>query len=183
MFTVSQLHNAFWVAVQLERHCWLSLAAGIFLHIERCCQKSVLLKTLQGPANKSPHPHCASLRLDPHTHTLLAPGAAKAGPDCWKAAQAVWLLSKHGHFGNRHTQRLAFLSLAWRGHLWGPGRVNTHDPRQTFTILPGVQTSGLKNTQKKTDLAKTIWLPLMNSYECREAERSGAELLLEDVAC
>lgn len=55
MFTVSQLHNAFWVVVQLERHCWLSLAAGIFLHhIEHCCQKSVLLKTLQGPANKPP---------------------------------------------------------------------------------------------------------------------------------
>lgn len=53
MFMVSQLHNAFWVEVQLERHCWLSLAAGIFLHhIERCCQKSVLLKTLQSPANK-----------------------------------------------------------------------------------------------------------------------------------
>lgn len=32
MFMVSQLHNAFRVVVQLERHCWLSLAAGIFLH-------------------------------------------------------------------------------------------------------------------------------------------------------
>lgn len=71
MFTVSQLHNASWVVVQLERHCWLSLATGIFLHhIERCCQKSVLLKTLQGLANKSPCP------------SLSPPSAAREGPDC-----------------------------------------------------------------------------------------------------
>lgn len=55
MFTVSQLHNAFLVVVQFAKHCWLSLAAGIFLHhIEWCCQNSVLLKTLQDPANKCP---------------------------------------------------------------------------------------------------------------------------------
>ena len=29
MFMASQLHNAFQVVVQRERHCWLSLAAGL----------------------------------------------------------------------------------------------------------------------------------------------------------
>ena len=153
MFTVSQLHNAFWVAVQLERHCWLSLAAGIFLHhTERCCQQSVLLKTLQGPANKS-------LPL----LTPTAPGAARLGPDCWKAAQAVWRFSKPGHFGNRHTQVPASLSVAWWGHFWGLGWVNTYDPRQTFTIPPGVQTEGHKNTRKSLTLQKQYnclwWTP------------------------
>lgn len=32
MFMTSQLHNAFQVVVQFERHWWLSLAAGILLH-------------------------------------------------------------------------------------------------------------------------------------------------------
>lgn len=171
MFTVSQLHNAFWVVVQLERHCWLSLAAGIFLlHIERCCQKSVLLKTLQGPANKSPPPTHPARLPAPHPPTpASAPGAAGAGPDCWKAAQAAWLLSKPGHFGNCHTQRRpASLSLAWRGHLWGPGRVNTYDPRQTFTIPPGVQTRGRKKKQKKPES-----LTLQKQYDSASDELRG----------
>lgn len=165
MFTVSQLHNAFRVVVQFERHCWLSLAAGIFLHhIERCCQKSVLLKTLQGPANKSP----------PHPSP---PSAARAGPDCWKAAQAVWPFSKPGHFGNRHTQVLASLSVAWWGHLWGLGWVNTHDPRQTFTIPPGVQTGGRKNTRKSLTMQKQYnclwWTPTNAEVEAERRTNPG----------
>ena len=165
MFTVSQLHNAFRVVFQFERHCWLSLAAGIFLHhIERCCQKSVLLKTLQGPANKSP--------LRPYSPPLSS--KRRAGPDCWKAAQAVWLVSKPGHFGNRHTQVLASLSVAWWGHLWGLGWVNTHDPRQTFTIPPGVQTGGRKNTRKSLTMQKQYnclwWTPTNAEVEAEKAE-------------
>lgn len=165
MFTVSQLHNAFRVVVQFARHCWLSLAAGIFLHlIERCCQKSVLLKTLQGPANKSP--------LSPLPSRL---SAARAGPDCWKAAQAVWPSSKPGHFGNRHTQVLASLSMAWWGHLWGLGWVNTHDPRQTFTIPPGVQTGGRKNTRKSLTMQKQYdclwWTPTNAEVRGRQANQ------------
>lgn len=88
MFTVSQLHNAFLVVVQFAKHCWLSLAAGIFLHhIEWCCQNSVLLKTLQDPANK-----CPPSPYPPHVPLHRSP--ARAGPACWKAAQAVWPLSK-----------------------------------------------------------------------------------------
>lgn len=140
------------------RHYWLSLATGIFLHhIERCCQKSVLLKTLQDPANKFPP-------------SLSPPSAARVGPDCWKAAQAVWPFSKLGHFGNRHTQALPSLSVAWWGHLWGLGWVNTHDPRQTFTIPPGVQTGRRKNTRKSLTMQKQydcLWWTPMN------AEREG----------
>lgn len=165
MFTVSQLHNALWVVVQFERHCWLSLATGIFLHhIERCCQKSVLLKTLQGPANKFPP-------------SLSPPSAARVGPDCWKATQAVWPLSKLGHFGNRHTQVLASLLVAWWGHLWGLGWVNTHDPRQTFTIQPGVQTGGRKNTRKNLTMQKQYdclwWTPTNAEREVEKPTNPG----------
>lgn len=81
MFTVSQLHNAFRVVVQFARHCWLSLAAGIFLHhIERCCQKSVLLKTLQGPANKSPPPPPPLLRTQPERGQIAERQHRQCGP-------------------------------------------------------------------------------------------------------
>lgn len=113
MFIASQLHNAFQVVVQFERHCWLSLAAGIFLHhIEWCCQNSVLLKTLQAPANKCPPPN--------------------VGPDCWKPAQALWPPSKPGHFGNCHTQVPGSMSVARWGRLCGLG-VGKHTwPKTNF---------------------------------------------------
>lgn len=47
MFMASQLHNAFQVVVQCERHCWLSLAAGLFssshwvMLPERCASENI----------------------------------------------------------------------------------------------------------------------------------------------
>lgn len=153
MFTVSQLHNALWVGVQLEtllafiskRHFSPSYWAML---PEVCSSENIARPCQQVPPSLSP------------------PSAARVGPDCWKAAQAVWPFSKLGHFGNRHTQALASLSVAWWGHLWGLGWVNTHDPRQTFTIPPGVQTGRRKNTRKSLTMQKQydcLWWTPMNA--------------------
>lgn len=130
MFMASQLHNAFQVVVQFERHCWLSLAAGIFLHhIEWCCQNSVLLKTLQCPANKCPptptpsfSPMWGQTAESQLRHCGLPPSPATLEIATRKCrAPCQW--------------RDGVASVA-------SGRVNTHDPRLTFAVLPGAQTAG-----------------------------------------
>ncbi|CAB1434868.1 unnamed protein product [Pleuronectes platessa] len=67
-----------------------------------------------GEESRTERPLPTSPHHPPHHRTLSPPSAARAGPDRRKAAQAAWPFSKPVHFGNRHTQALASLSVAVR---------------------------------------------------------------------
>lgn len=145
MFTVSQLHNAFWVVVQLERHCWLSLAAGIFLHhIERCCQKSVLLKTLQGPAKPPSPPPSPILRRSQSGARLLKGSTGsvaylQAWP-LWKSPHASAGLPVGGVMGSP-------LGPGVGKHTWP--KTNFHNSARCANRRP-------QKYPEKSDHAKTI---------------------------
>ena len=175
MFTVSQLHNAFWVVVQLERHCWLSLAAGIFLHhIERCCQKSVLLKTLQAPANKSPPPP-----TPPHP---LSSQRSQSGARSQKGSTgSVALLQACPLWKSPHAS--AGLSVGGvMGSPLGPGVCKHTWPKTNFHNSGRCANRRPQKYPENSDHAKIILLPLMNSYERRRKDRpiQGVELLSAD---
>lgn len=147
MFMVSQLHNAFRVVVQFERHCWLSLAAGIF-----CIILSDAARTQRF------WKHCKTLPISapPQTPPPPNPSPARAGPDCWKAAQTVWPPSKPGHFGNRHTQVLALSVSGVMGSPLWPG-VDKHTwPKTNFHNSARCANRRPQKYPEKSDHAKTI---------------------------